>query len=166
MYWNEPPLPPDPFTDPMGATPTEPIVRLELVTLFTLDAVCDLQPAEEQTHYLPPVLHSIAQSKFQDADPYCIFARQELVGFLMLARFSGIHWLTRIMIDERYQGNGYGTRALELAIDIVKRQKNALALRTSFSRDNVLAEYLFFKAGFERLPDTDPAERLMELRWD
>lgn len=110
-------------------------VSLREVTADTVRAVCDLQVAEHQRHFVAPNAVSIAQAYFEQENAWfrAVYADETPVGFLMLDDdpANAEYYLWRFMIDERYQGLGYGRAALELLIAHVRTRPGASELFTS-----------------------------------
>ncbi len=73
-----------------------------------------------------------------------------MVGALFYtpAAKTGSAWLTRLMIDKRYQGKGYGRKAMEMLIRRVSRQ-GAKRLGLSYEPHNKQAETLYLSLGFK-----------------
>lgn len=142
------------------------MIRLESLTRFNWETATRLSVTEDQQKFIPSNLFSIAQSRFEDSEPYVILHDEEPVGFLLIVRFSGVYWITRIMIDQFHQGKGYGAIALEKAVSMLKQRKGVDEIRTSVARKNLEAEHLFFQAGFRRMQDVDGKEFVMKLEWN
>ncbi len=78
---------------------------------------------ESQKDYVAPNVYSIAESKVEEH--YCprvICFNDEVVGFLMYCveidpPDETLFWLFRFMIGKDHQAKGYGTLALQMAID-------------------------------------------------
>lgn len=138
-------------------------VSLQPLTRFNWEAVANLQVAEEQAEYIPSNLYSIAQSRFEPIEPFGIYADEEPVGFLAMGKWSDVHWITRVMIDARFQGKGYGKAALNAALQNLKNKTGVDEVRTSIAHPNALAEYLFYSAGFRRAGRLDSKEFLMKF---
>ena len=141
------------------------MIRLEPLTRFNWETAIRLSVSEDQQPFIPSNLFSIAQSRFEDSEPFLIVHDEEPVGFLLIVRFSGVYWITRIMIDQFYQGRGYGPIALQKAVDLLKQRKGVDEIRTSVARKNLEAENLFLQAGFRRLQEVDGKEFVMRLEW-
>jgi diamine N-acetyltransferase len=60
---------------------------------------------------------------------------------------EGKAWLTRLMIDKRYQGKGYGRKTMEMLIERV-RKEGAKSLGLSYEPHNKVAEALYLSLGF------------------
>ncbi|MEY3443697.1 MAG: hypothetical protein RLZZ519_1978, partial [Bacteroidota bacterium] len=59
---------------------TDPTVQIKPLTRFNWEQATSLQLHDYQEDFLPSVLFSIAQSKFENLFPYGIFEGEELVG--------------------------------------------------------------------------------------
>ena len=87
-----------------------------------------------------------------------------MVGFLMYGEFDAICWISRFMIDKRFQEQGIGKTALRQLLDLLRSQPRCREIRTSFSRKNALAEYFFRAQGFEPIGDGLDKEIVMRYR--
>jgi diamine N-acetyltransferase len=123
-----------------------------------------LRVAEEQTNLIAPNAKSLA---WAHGNPKCVplavFAGDEMVGFVMYEpRGNEIFSIHRLMIDARYQRQGFGRRAMELTIDRI-RQEGGLTIYLSFRPENHVARRLFDGLGFvghEIEPDGEVIYRL------
>lgn len=82
-----------------------------------------LKVADDQTGFVADNASSLAQAHFHDEAFYRgIYAADTPVGFMMLECWPklGEVGLWRFMIDQRYQGRGYGRRAIELITALVR----------------------------------------------
>jgi diamine N-acetyltransferase len=106
-------------------------IALRKITGKTVRTICSLGVSEEQKKFVAPNAVSIAQAYYAKSAWFrAIYADETPVGFVMLAEVPkrGRHYLWRFMIDAKYQGKGYGRRALDLVIRHVKRNPKAKAL--------------------------------------
>jgi diamine N-acetyltransferase len=115
---------------------------------FNWELCLDIKLTEEQADFIPSVVYSLAQAKFEDLTPYGILYREKMVGFMMYGEFSGVCWLNRIMIDRDYQGQGIGSSALRELITQLKRKRSCREIRTSYSVSNSHADRFFQAHGF------------------
>lgn len=85
--------------------------------------------------------------------PYAIYADALMVGFLALAYDPAATdhcWLFHFFIDQRHQGRGYGTAALQRLIEMVRREHSQRqALRLTVHPENLAAQRLYTAAGFQ-----------------
>ena len=77
----------------------------------------------------------------------------------------------RLMIDIKHQGNGYGKKAMELVLNILRKDKRLKTARTSINVDNHVMRSLIEGFGFKesgkilrRFDDGDPEEIEFELK--
>lgn len=99
------------------------IIKLVEITRENLVPVIDLAVGEEQTGYVAPNSMSIAQYHYaEDAWMKAIYADDIPVGFVLMSQGGDPprFYLWRYMVDARYQGLGFGMRALDLVIDHVR----------------------------------------------
>jgi diamine N-acetyltransferase len=93
---------------------------------------------------------------------------RRIVGFLMygLDPQDHRHWLYRFMIDERYQGQGYGTAALEALLGLLKQLPGCTELNVGYDQANLAAERLYLKRGFEKTGVAPWGELTARVRWE
>ena len=100
-----------------------------------------------------------------------IYNDETPVGFMMLGyeniedgKIKGVsgfaYNLWRFMIDEKYQGKGYGKRAMELALDYIKTFPEGPAEYAflSYEPENTSAAQLYKSFGFTETGDIDENE--------
>jgi len=141
-------------------------VTLRRITAKTVRAICNLSVSESQRKFVAPNAVSIAQAYFsKNAWFRAIYADETPVGFVMLHEVPkcGTYYLWRFMIDARYQGRGYGRKALELVIKRVRKRPKAKALTLSVVRAEGGAENLYKKFGFEFTGKIEDGEHTMKL---
>src|SRR4051812_26799240 len=99
--------------------PVDARVNLREVTRDNLRAVLALKVRAEQEQNVAGNAYSIAEAHYSQLAWYrAIYADETPVGFAMLKDDPAKceYHLWRYMLDARYQGRGYGRRALELII--------------------------------------------------
>jgi diamine N-acetyltransferase len=110
-----------------------------------------LEVRPEQSEFIAPNVASIAESRFYpELQPCAIYAGSSMVGFCMYARSSHDHqyWIYRFMIDQRYQGQGHGLRALVRLIDLIKARPDVPEINIAYDDHNEPARQLYRRAGF------------------
>jgi diamine N-acetyltransferase len=120
-----------------------------------------MQPKEEQRDFMPSVLESIAQSKFEPCTPLGIWFEGIPAGFAMFCEFNGVFWISRILVDRTRQEQGIGRTTLQLLIEHLHKLPTCKELRTSLSVKNSVAEYLFMSCGFRRVAEPVDGEVVM-----
>ena len=112
------------------------------------------------------------------AFPFGIYDNNIPVGFLMIGYGIDDYWedapeiaannynLWRLMIDKRYQRNGYGKEAVKLALDFVRTKPcgEAEYCWLSYEPDNIVAKNLYSSFGFVESGDKDGEEMIAVLK--
>jgi diamine N-acetyltransferase len=113
----------------------------------------------DQSHFVASNLHSIAEAQFGFEDeghwnsyPFGVYAGGEPVGFLMYASnpaHSKIQaFIMRLMVDEKFQGKGYGREALKIILDQFRADVSLQVAAISYSPENAGARKLYADLGF------------------
>ncbi|MDX2240767.1 MAG: GNAT family N-acetyltransferase [Leptolyngbyaceae cyanobacterium bins.302] len=110
-------------------------VTLREITKENWRDILRLKVASHQEHFVASNAMSIVEAHFEPEVAWfrAIYAGDLPVGFLMLQDdvAQQEYFLWRFMIDERYQGRGYGRKALELFFAHVKTRPGADVVYTS-----------------------------------
>ncbi len=140
-------------------------VSLVEVTRENVDDVLALEVAPEQASYVATNAKSLAQASFEPHAWFrAIAAGDVLVGFAMAYRDSDARqfYVWRFMLDARFQGRGYGRRAMELLLDEARRAGvEEVTLSVVPGEHSALAFYR--SLGFEETGDVDEGELRMRL---
>lgn len=146
-------------------------VSLREVTRDSVRAICRLDVGAGQRGNVAPNAVSIAQAYFQRDVAWFrgIYAGDEPVGFVMLYDPSAADkpeepdfFLWRLMIDEQFQGKGYGRRAVELLIDHV-RARGATQLLVSHVTAAEELRRFYTSLGFVYTGQEEDGELVMAL---
>ena len=70
---------------------------------------------------------------------------------------------SQILIDERYQGKGYGSQAAELVIDWMRSDKKYDKVYLCYIEGNESARKMYEKLGFQHTGERDEDEIIMVL---
>lgn len=142
------------------------VVALVEVTGDTVRAICRLAVAPEQSRFVAPNAVSFAQALFEPKAWYrAIVADDAPVGFLMLYDDPDepAYFLWRFMVDARFQGRGYGARAIRLLAEHVRSRPGATELRTSWVPGPGSPEGFYLRLGFEPTGEIDEGEVVARL---
>lgn len=142
-------------------------ITLKEITSETVRIICDLSVRDDQIKFVAPNAVSIAQAYFsRHAWFRAIYADDTPVGFLMLEDQpeKPEYYLWRFMIDHRYQGLGFGSRAMGLLIEYVKSRPNATELITSVLQEEGGPQGFYEKLGFELTGEYEEGEAILQLR--
>ena len=142
-------------------------VTLREITAETLLPILALRVKEDQREYYPRSNgYSIAEAHFAPTAWFRgIYAGETPVGFVMLsleprkAEYS----LWRLMIDHRFQRQGYGRRAMRRVLEYVRTLPDATEFYTSHLRRNRAAAAFYTDLGFRYTGDETDGDLLMRL---
>ncbi|MBD1222095.1 GNAT family N-acetyltransferase [Virgibacillus halodenitrificans] len=95
--------------------------------------------------------------------PVAIYNEEEMVGFAMYGSFGPNKdtWIDRIIIDEKYQGNGFGKKAMFRLIEIVSKEYGVKDIHLSIVEENKVARHLYESIGFKYINEKDPNGELI-----
>ena len=129
------------------------------VTQENWQSLIKLKVREGQQDFVSSNVYSIAESQFGfeeeghwDLFPYGLYANGEPVGFAMTglnlnhSRFQGL--ILRLMVDERYQGRGYGREAMKVMTEMFLADERVKAVCISYAPENEAARKLYASLGF------------------
>jgi diamine N-acetyltransferase len=136
-----------------------------------------LSVAPEQETFIASNRQSLADAYvFRDsAEPFAVYADEQMVGFAMLfplaeatpryplppdATLRG-YVLVRLMIDDGFQGRGYGRDALEAIVENV-RERGQSMIRLSVAPKNEQALEFYRRNGFVETGEVQDGEIVME----
>ena len=127
-------------------------VTLQEVTKENLDKILNLKVTPEQEKFVADNAVSIAQAHFYPEIAWfrAIYADETPVGFVMLEsdRVNSFYSLWRLMIDTRFQRQGFGRRAIKSILEYVKTLPGAKVLWTSCVSGNGSPKKFYEKMGF------------------
>lgn len=143
------------------------MVELKDITKENYEEIFKLKVAEKQSNFVSSNVYSLAQAWVykNTTFPFAIYADGILVGFIMLGYYEekDQYTLWKFMIDEGYQHQGYGKKALKLAIDWLVDTFHVKKIYTGAAFQHTVAEKLYRSFGFRRTGVSDEFQFEMEL---
>jgi diamine N-acetyltransferase len=133
------------------------MVSLRAVDKDNWLACVALRVAESQKDFLPSNLSSIAGAQFySQSRSRAIYVNDDLVGYTLygIDETTGLWKIFRLMIDERFQGKGYGKEAMKLMLGDIRREKAEVVL-VRYTLENEVARHLYESLGFVELGRTE-----------
>lgn len=129
------------------------MIELRAITKDNLEDVIRLTVAEHQKAFVSSTAHSLAQAYiYRDtAFPFAIYANEILVGFIMLGFYEEKkqYTLWKLLIDKKYQNQGYGKGAVQKGIAYLKDTFGAKEIYVGVSSENDSAKQLYASIGFK-----------------
>lgn len=147
---------------------TDQTVELRELNKTNYRDILRLKVADEQAVFVASNAISLAQALFHSEAWYRgIYHGETPVGFVMLEldREKPEYYLWRYMIDERFQGLGYGYEALELIIAFVKGLPNSSELILSYVPKPGNPSGFYKKLGFVDTGEEEDGELIMKLKF-
>jgi diamine N-acetyltransferase len=144
-------------------------VELVAVSIENFDETLRLSVADDQLKFVATNAVSVAQSKFYPTlHTDTVYADGNAVGFVMYGfdPDEDRYYLVRLMIDQRYQGNGYGKSATEAVIRRLRDIKDCDAIYLSYVPANKGAAKLYRSIGFEETGETDKESGEIVMKYD
>ena len=140
------------------------MVELKAITEENFLEAFDLKLAPGQDEFVSHPIRSLAQAYVYrtQCQPFGICADGKMVGYVMVIYDYDIpeYDIWHMMIDEAYQGQGYGSLALDKVIEYIRTKpfgdSNRVAL--TCNKNNPVARKLYENKGFWR------QERKMKTR--
>jgi len=141
-------------------------LKFEKVTSENWKECIDLQVHQDQTSFVASNAYSLVQAQFIGGlYPLCIYDGETMVGFAMWEEDPDDHSLgmCRLMIDKKYQNQGYGRAAVVKLLDQVRDQYGHVPFYTSFEPENTVAGDLYMSLGFEKTGDLLGEEIVLKI---
>ena len=142
------------------------MLRLTEVTEDNWQAVASLSVKEHQKGYLAPAIGILARGyvyRTCNARVFVIETDGTVVGVALVREFTEEplgYDLQQFMIDQRYQGKGYGSAALKLILEELRREGRYDHVEVCVKKEDAAALCLYEKHGFvdsgyvdEEVPD-------------
>lgn len=162
-------------------------IRLEKVDYNNYEELIELQVKDSQRGFVSSNIKSLAEAYATIASggvalPFGIYHGDIPIGFIMFGYCAtlddvhlfydgyrvetadfmiGSYYIWRFMIDQRYQGKGYGKEAFRLALDYIRSFPcgSAKCCYLDYNPDNEAARKFYRSFGFEEYPE-------MKKGWD
>ena len=159
------------------------MIRLEEINGKNVWGILKLEVGENQKNFVAPndvsiIEAYIAVTHHGKAFPFGIYDGDTPVGFCMIGFGADDDWedapavakdnynLWRFMIDERYQGKGYGRAAMKLIMDYIGSEPCGPAeyCWLSYEPENEKAKALYASFGFRETGEFDGDEAIAVLK--
>ena len=130
------------------------MIRLTEITEDNWLEAAGLNVSGKQKNFVAPAVGIIARGYvYRDcnAKVFVIEDGDTAVGLALVRKFTDEplgYDLQQFMIDERFQGRGYGSEALKLILDELKKEGHYDYVEVCVKRDDAAAIHLYKKHGF------------------
>jgi diamine N-acetyltransferase len=134
------------------------VVSLRPITKANREAVEALRVSRAQEQFVSSVADSLLEAAEEPdgrAVYWAVYADEAPVGFVMISDEVGSpgyipHYLWKLLIDERYQGQGFGSAALDLIVEYFRGRPGVEEMWTSAGQGDGSPIPFYERYGFER----------------
>ena len=127
-----------------------------------------ISPEQEAAKFVAPVVRSLADAWYYRDEgityPKAIYAKEDLVGFIMydLDTEEQQVFIWRFLIDQAFQGKGYGRQTIEAVLAMAKEQAQITKVVAYYVDGNEPMKKILLDLGFEETGfDQDSKEHIM-----
>lgn len=140
------------------------IRRIEMIHLEKVEGndyrkFTRLKVKDEQKRYVASNLGILAKAfaYYNDSTVYGIYNDATAVGLALVREYQDddCYIFDQLMIDEKYQGNGYGKRATELILNDLKNKNKFNKVLLCYVEGDNAAKHLYSSFGFKQTGDID-----------
>lgn len=114
-----------------------------------------ITPEQEAAKFVSPVVRSLADAWFYRdegiAYPKAVYEDEDLVGFIMyeLDTEEQQVFIWRFLIDQAFQGKGYGRQTIEVVMEMAKEQAKITKVVADYVDGNEPMKKILLDLGFE-----------------
>ena len=128
------------------------MLHLKTIDKTNWEACAALKPKPEQERLIASNLYSIAEAQFLSGfSSMAIYQEASMIGYTLFGVDSDDqnYWIYRLMIDQQYQGIGYGALAVQVILNQIQNRTDCTAFcLIGYHPDNGAAKRVYEKAGF------------------
>ncbi len=128
--------------------------------------VAHLQVTQSQREFVAEPCYYLALCCYGNTwQPLAICLGEQVIGFMMWAvdPADDSCWLGGILIDQSYQGKGYGRQAVKRAISMLAQEHGCTHFALSYQPTNLIAKHLYSSLGFLETDDWEDDEIVARL---
>lgn len=136
---------------PTPANADPPIVSLRPVDHTNWRSVVALRITPAQQATVSELSHLLLLCHYDATwHPLAVYLNDTVIGFLMwgVDLNDGSCWLRGVRIDQRWQGQGYGTAAVRAALDLLAGEHACRGFVLAYNPANAVARHLYQTLGF------------------
>ena len=141
-------------------------ITLQSVDRANWRAVAQLTVSEAQQAFVAAPCYYLALCAYDQLwQPLVVVLGEQVIGFLMWAvdPADGSCWLGGILVDQSYQGRGYGKQAVQAALGLLHNQHGYQHFALSYQPANLVAKHLYATLGFVETGEVEDDEVVARL---
>ena len=142
------------------------MIKLAEITNANIWKVCALEPFDDQKDFVAENIQSLAEAyatrnEGNNALPLAVYNDESLIGFVMIGKgtvgnenesdlIKENYSIWRLMIDRKYQGQGFGKQTIDAAMNLIRTFPFGEAEKVwlSYEPENTHARDIYRKYGF------------------
>jgi diamine N-acetyltransferase len=143
------------------------LLRLQPVSKENWRAVAQLKVTAQQAAFVAEPSYYLALCCYEAIwHPLAVILGEEVIGFCMwgIDPADQSCWLGGVLIDQRFQGRGYGRRAIQAALAMLAEQNGCNAFALSYNPSNDVAKRLYQSLGFRETGELEEEEEEVVAR--
>ena len=147
-------------------TESKPKITLQPVGKDNWRDVINVTITEPQQEFIAHPGYYLALCAYGDLwNPLAVYLGDKVIGFLMWAVDTADQscWLGGIFIDQNYQGQGYGRKAIQTAISMLSTKHGYQHFALSYQPANTIAKHLYSTLGFVETDEWEDDEIVARL---
>ncbi len=152
-------------------------ITLRHITRELFHPCIKLSVADDQKKFVASNLYSLAQAKTNPLlHPFAIYgeevigrsieAEDEMRGFVMYQLMEGVGFIMRLMVDQRFQGQGYGEAAMKEVLHRLQMNPETEFIATSVHKENPRTLEFYKRLGFTIFIKETDIEIYLKLDWE
>lgn len=141
-------------------------ITLRDITMDNFSECIKLSVKDEQKAFVAGNTYSLAEAKADGVSlPYAVYAEGRMVGFVMydFEPKESRGYITRLMIDARFQGKGHGRAAMAEILKRLRSIPDCQEIQTSYAPTNARAAKLYESLGFQRTGEEIDGETVVRM---
>lgn len=126
-------------------------LELKSITKNNWEECIELKVSKIQEHFVASNVYSLAEVQFlENFEAKAIYKEHTMVGFAMfgLDPDDDNYWIYRLMIDEQFQGQGYGKKGLIAVVEYLMSKEDCQLIMVGYHPENTSAKKLYESVGF------------------
>lgn len=141
-------------------------ITLQPVNRANWRGIAKLTVHEAQQDFVAAPCYYLALCTYDQLwQPLAVVLGEQVIGFLMWAidPADSSCWLGGILIDQSYQGQGYGKQAVQAALALLHNQHGYQHFALSYQPANLVAKHLYAALGFVETGEVEGDEVVARL---
>lgn len=135
------------------------MVNIKVVDESNYNACFNINVKDEQEKFITNPIKCLAKAYVyrEFVYPFAIYNDDLVIGFVMI-RFNkefNNYFIWQFMIDEKYQGKGYGKQAMKRVLEWIKSDGKSNEVVTTYIEGDDIAKNLYTTLGFKEFQNFD-----------